>query len=199
MLCEDLLLPPDPFHGTIVSSINEQIKQYQEAEELHPRTLFTGAGSTQPQPAMVAMVSDQPADPFKQPADPHLAAGERDPGDSNVGADEKLLEGEDGTWWDGWRKKVKLAQEVEVGQEIASIPWTDDVARDGQESVPQIQVQAPPQGGNDELRIVIQLDIAVDNLNLRDQFEWDVADTQNSPEDFASVYCADLGLPGEFR
>ena len=141
---------------------------------------------------MVAVVSVQPADPLTQPADPLATTGERVLEDGND-------EGDEGSWWDGWRKKVKLAQNVEVGQEVASIPWADDVAGDGQEGVPQIQVQAPLQGGNDELRIVIQLDIAVDNLNLRDQFEWDVADTQNSPEDFASVYCADLGLPGEFR
>lgn len=36
-------------------------------------------------------------------------------------------------------------------------------------------------------------------MNLKDQFEWDVANPDNSPEQFAEVYCADLGIGGEFK
>ena len=31
-----------------------------------------------------------------------------------------------------------------------------------------------------------------------DQFEWDLADENNSPEEFAQKLCADLSLGGEF-
>lgn len=36
-------------------------------------------------------------------------------------------------------------------------------------------------------------------MKLDDQFEWDVLDTSNSPEQFAEVYTAELGLSGEFK
>lgn len=36
-------------------------------------------------------------------------------------------------------------------------------------------------------------------MNLIDQFEWDMSDSTNSPEMFAEVYVADLGLSGEFK
>ncbi|KAF8336441.1 uncharacterized protein EI90DRAFT_3119709 [Cantharellus anzutake] len=50
-----------------------------------------------------------------------------------------------------------------------------------------------------ELRILIKLDITVGSINLSDQFEWDISDSNNSPELFAEVYCRDLGLAGDFR
>lgn len=34
---------------------------------------------------------------------------------------------------------------------------------------------------------------------MEDQFEWDISDNRNSPEEFAEVYCRDLGLSGEFK
>jgi SWI/SNF-related matrix-associated actin-dependent regulator of chromatin subfamily B protein 1 len=47
-------------------------------------------------------------------------------------------------------------------------------------------------------RVVIKLNIHVGNISLIDQFEWDLADETNSPEDFAKKLCADLSLGGEF-
>ena len=38
----------------------------------------------------------------------------------------------------------------------------------------------------------------VGNISLVDQIEWDLSDTQNSPELFALNLCSDLGLGGEF-
>lgn len=43
-----------------------------------------------------------------------------------------------------------------------------------------------------------QLNIHVGNISLNDQFEWDMGDPTNNPEDFASKLCAELGLGGEF-
>jgi len=36
-------------------------------------------------------------------------------------------------------------------------------------------------------------------MRLDDQFEWDIDNSEASPEQFADVYARDLGLPGEFR
>jgi len=33
---------------------------------------------------------------------------------------------------------------------------------------------------------------------LVDQFEWDLAENKNSPEEFAKKVCSDLSLGGEF-
>ena len=43
-----------------------------------------------------------------------------------------------------------------------------------------------------------QLNIHVGNISLVDQFEWDLSNPLNSPEQFARKLCADLGLGGEF-
>ena len=43
-----------------------------------------------------------------------------------------------------------------------------------------------------------QLNIHVGNQSLVDQFEWDMSDPNNSPEEFAVKLCSELGLGGEF-
>lgn len=47
-------------------------------------------------------------------------------------------------------------------------------------------------------RVIIKLNIHVGNISLVDQFEWDLAEEKNSPEEFAKKLCADLSLGGEF-
>lgn len=51
---------------------------------------------------------------------------------------------------------------------------------------------------NDEMRILIKLNIAIGQHTLVDQFEWDINDAHNSPEEFARQTAADLSLSGEF-
>ncbi|KAH7119145.1 hypothetical protein B0J11DRAFT_440716 [Dendryphion nanum] len=51
---------------------------------------------------------------------------------------------------------------------------------------------------NNEMRIVIKLNITIGQHTLVDQFEWDLSDPLNSPEDFAKQMSADLALSGEF-
>ncbi|KAJ5239212.1 hypothetical protein N7468_003831 [Penicillium chermesinum] len=51
---------------------------------------------------------------------------------------------------------------------------------------------------NDEMRILIKLNITIGQHTLVDQFEWDINDPQNSPEDFAMRMTDDLSLSGEF-
>ncbi|KAJ5709788.1 hypothetical protein N7493_010079 [Penicillium malachiteum] len=51
---------------------------------------------------------------------------------------------------------------------------------------------------NDEMRILIKLNITIGQHTLIDQFEWDINDAQNSPEEFAMRMTSDLSLSGEF-
>lgn len=202
VMCEDLLLPHDPFHGFIVTSINEQIKQFQEAEESHPRSLFIGqassSGNTNENEAYAANGTANSA-MLDSAATHGKDAGMLTREQPVTVDDEDEDEDEDREdWWDGWRKKVKLSQAIEIGEEMKNVPWHDGT--DTQDDLANLANEPPAIVlGHDELRITVSLDIAVDNLNLRDQFEWDLSDPQNSPEEFAAVYCEDLGLPGEFR
>jgi SWI/SNF-related matrix-associated actin-dependent regulator of chromatin subfamily B protein 1 len=40
---------------------------------------------------------------------------------------------------------------------------------------------------------ILQLNIHVGNVSLVDQFEWDMSDAQNSPEEFSKRLAAELG------
>eukprot|EP00164_Ancoracysta_twista_P006014 GFYU01008296.1.p1 GENE.GFYU01008296.1~~GFYU01008296.1.p1 ORF type:complete len:646 (-),score=133.55 GFYU01008296.1:729-2666(-) len=50
-----------------------------------------------------------------------------------------------------------------------------------------------------EIIFPMQLDIRVDDIVLRDQFDWNIVDSKNSPESFAKTLCSDLGLGPEFE
>ncbi|OAQ24262.1 SNF5-domain-containing protein [Linnemannia elongata AG-77] len=58
---------------------------------------------------------------------------------------------------------------------------------------PVAEVQVPNEG----TRVVIQLDLHVGGINLRDRFEWDVG-SELTPEEFSRQLAADLGIGGEF-
>ncbi|KAF1848529.1 SNF5-domain-containing protein [Cucurbitaria berberidis CBS 394.84] len=51
---------------------------------------------------------------------------------------------------------------------------------------------------NDEMRILIKLNITIGQHTLVDQFEWEINNALNAPEEFASQMAADLSLSGEF-
>ena len=40
---------------------------------------------------------------------------------------------------------------------------------------------------------MFQLNVHVGNISLVDQFEWDMSEIDNSPEEFATKLCAELG------
>lgn len=48
------------------------------------------------------------------------------------------------------------------------------------------------------MSLFLQLNIHVGNISLVDQFEWDMSEKENSPEQFALKLCSELGLGGEF-
>ncbi|GAB6028712.1 SWI SNF, matrix associated, actin dependent regulator of chromatin, sub b, member 1 [Chamberlinius hualienensis] len=47
-------------------------------------------------------------------------------------------------------------------------------------------------------RVILKLNVHVGNISLVDQFEWDMSEKENSPEQFALKLCSELGLGGEF-
>ncbi|CAH0026815.1 unnamed protein product [Clonostachys rhizophaga] len=51
---------------------------------------------------------------------------------------------------------------------------------------------------NDEMRVLIKLNITIGQHTLVDQFEWEINNPSNSPEEFASNMAQDLSLSGEF-
>jgi len=46
--------------------------------------------------------------------------------------------------------------------------------------------------------VLIELDLLIGNIRLEDRFEWDLGQTDLTPEDFARLLAADLGVGGEF-
>jgi SWI/SNF-related matrix-associated actin-dependent regulator of chromatin subfamily B protein 1 len=51
---------------------------------------------------------------------------------------------------------------------------------------------------NDEMRVLIKLNITIGQHTLVDQFEWELNNPLNSPEEFATSTSRDLSLSGEF-
>jgi SWI/SNF-related matrix-associated actin-dependent regulator of chromatin subfamily B member 1 len=51
---------------------------------------------------------------------------------------------------------------------------------------------------NDEMRILVKLNITIGQHTLVDQFEWDINNPLNSPEEFAASMAKELSLSGEF-
>ncbi|KAL2752728.1 hypothetical protein ACRALDRAFT_2029894 [Sodiomyces alcalophilus JCM 7366] len=51
---------------------------------------------------------------------------------------------------------------------------------------------------NDEMRILVKLNITIGQHTLVDQFEWDINNPLNSPEEFAASMSRELALSGEF-
>lgn len=51
---------------------------------------------------------------------------------------------------------------------------------------------------NDDMRITVKLNITIGHITLVDQFEWDINNPLNSPEEFARQMSLDLSLSGEF-
>lgn len=50
-----------------------------------------------------------------------------------------------------------------------------------------------------ELRVPIKIDMVCNNKQFKDQFEWDILNySETDPEEFATILCDEMGLPGEF-
>lgn len=51
---------------------------------------------------------------------------------------------------------------------------------------------------NDDMRVLVKLNITIGQHNLTDQFEWDINNPLNSPEEFAQLLTREMSLSGEF-
>ncbi|GAA5978484.1 hypothetical protein JCM11641_007960 [Rhodosporidiobolus odoratus] len=92
------------------------------------------------------------------------------------------------------RKRRRLGK----GREYGELEVSDaELREEGEDPVELAQLAIPP-GGTEELRVMIRLDIMLDTIQLVDKFEWDMSNPDNSPEQFADMYAAELGLTGEF-
>lgn len=45
----------------------------------------------------------------------------------------------------------------------------------------------------------IDIDVRLDNVNIRDRIEWDIGDCTNDPHQYAAQMCQELGLNDEFK
>ncbi|PIL36994.1 hypothetical protein GSI_00686 [Ganoderma sinense ZZ0214-1] len=117
---------------------------------------------------------------------------------------------EDAMWWEAWRKRVhsevlyrlpnqpdprnhkrrKVVKDETVEQlngTAGDVPMTVDDFEEDENLM------------HEEMRILVKLDIIVGSYKLEDQFKWDLENIDPTPEQFAEIYCTDLGLGGEFR
>ncbi|KAI8990720.1 hypothetical protein BD414DRAFT_413161 [Trametes punicea] len=116
---------------------------------------------------------------------------------------------EEAAWWEAWRKRVrskalyKMTAPPEnrsrkrrkvVKEEPTERP---DVAGDAPMTVDDFDEDESLM--HEEMRILVKLDIIVGSVKLEDQFEWDLENQDPTPEQFAEIYCKDLGLGGEFK
>lgn len=89
-------------------------------------------------------------------------------------------------------------------------PLVQQVSRSLREQLsdfyPHIFIEEPPLDPhlpysaykNDEMRVLIKLNITIGQHTLIDQFEWELNDPMNSPEEFAQSMTRELCLAGEF-
>lgn len=103
----------------------------------------------------------------------------------------------------------KMVEDLGVPMETC-LPLVRMVSQSIQEQLtdyyPQLYIQEDPIDPhlpysaykNDEMRILIKLNITIGQHTLIDQFEWDMNDPLNSPEEFAEHMTKDLSLSGEF-
>lgn len=81
--------------------------------------------------------------------------------------------------------------------ELPSSSFVPAIASSIRQQCEQFSTDMIPEDEEDR-RVIIKLNIHVGNISLVDQFEWDLSNPLNSPEQFARKLCADLGLGGEF-
>ncbi|XP_052799827.1 SWI/SNF-related matrix-associated actin-dependent regulator of chromatin subfamily B member 1-like isoform X2 [Mya arenaria] len=77
------------------------------------------------------------------------------------------------------------------------VPAIAQVIRSQLEQYSADQAEQLEEPTNDQ-RVTLKLNIHVGNISLMDQFEWDISEPDNSPEEFSTRLCAELGLGGEF-
>jgi len=190
LTCDDLELPSS-FKSPFVQQVKTQIVEYNSHKSEHPHISTGGV------PGTIAGVTRSSA-PRK---------GALDDGDE--------------FWWARWRKRIRIdedgsfvgVKDKDAADAVAMPPPSTTQMRKALSSTPVPEKQFPSKDTdpkavqivveddeehNHEMRVLIKLDVTVSSVQITDQFEWDVSDLDASPEKFAEIYAADLGLSGEF-
>ncbi|TFY56219.1 hypothetical protein EVJ58_g7775 [Rhodofomes roseus] len=107
---------------------------------------------------------------------------------------------EEAEWWESWRKTTYAVAKRRklVKEEVVDTPTLATVSST---EVPMSvdDFDEDEDSMQEELRILIKLDVVVGSVKLEDQFEWNLENGDPTPEQFADIYCRDLGLGGEFK
>lgn len=190
LTCDDLELPSS-FKAPFLQQVKSQIAEYNNHKSEHSNISAGGV------PITIAGVTHSSA--------PRKGA----------------LDEDDESWWTRWRKRIRIDEggsfvgikDKDAADAAAMPPPSTTPKRKALSSTPvsekqlrvkdkdskTVQVVAEDdEEHNHEMRVHIKLDITVSSVQLVDQFEWDVSDLDASPEKFAEIYAADLGLSGEF-
>ncbi|KAI0672423.1 hypothetical protein C8Q78DRAFT_749222 [Trametes maxima] len=134
-----------------------------------------------------------------------------------IDEEDELLQGkiadDEAFWWEAWRKRVRS----KALYKVAAPPDTrsrkrrkvvKDENADRVDALGGLSGDAPMTVDDfeedenlmhEEMRILVKVDIIVGSVKLEDQFEWDLENNDPTPEQFAEIYCKDLGLGGEFK
>lgn len=176
-LCEDLRLPFHPFYKEIVTQIKRHIEDAHLTEEY------------------AAHLADDLADVREDNRSWFEHKAKRRKLDGRTVRDEEAMSG------DSYPESEEDEEPVTL-REFSQQEGRDEELRVMIKVSPSLpfRLASPLKEGNkpyaDQL---LQLDITLDSVQLVDKFEWDISDPHNSPEDFADIFAADLGLGGEFR
>ncbi|KAG0251454.1 Chromatin structure remodeling complex protein sfh1 [Linnemannia exigua] len=81
--------------------------------------------------------------------------------------------------------------------DLSSAKFVPEIAQSIRNQIAEFEPVAEVQVPNEGSRVIIQLDLHVGGINLRDRFEWDVG-SDLTPEEFSRQLAADLGIGGEF-
>ncbi|KAG0290797.1 Chromatin structure remodeling complex protein sfh1 [Dissophora globulifera] len=81
--------------------------------------------------------------------------------------------------------------------DLSTAKFVPEIAQSIRNQIAEFEPVAEVQVPNEGSRVIIQLDLHVGGINLRDRFEWDVG-SDLTPEEFARQLAADLGIGGEF-
>ncbi|KAF8925412.1 Chromatin structure remodeling complex protein sfh1 [Dissophora ornata] len=81
--------------------------------------------------------------------------------------------------------------------DLSTVKFVPEIAQSIRNQIAEFEPVAEVQVPNEGSRVIIQLDLHVGGINLRDRFEWDVG-SDLTPEEFARQLAADLGIGGEF-
>lgn len=203
-LCRDLILPVDHFSKLITGQIREQLDDYRLHEnfEGHLATAWSSQEAKER-----AETEDLWWEVWRSGKGFGRKEAEEDEGmeveGSVNGVAEPEVNGLKRTTQNGEDKEAKRPKLVN-GTSTNSLDTDDDrkdaIAAIAAERAQPVDDFLPSlELRDDELRITIFLDILLGRVQLTDRFDWEVSESNNSPEQFAEVYASDLGLSGEFK